>query len=101
MMLGTHWGKTHQLDAMGNVIGGGGSAVAEHSVTVTQMSIDHIGEYVASASIDGKVCVRGLLSSDVDFSANLNKPVRAVSIDPVYFRSAKLTDSSYNRFWML
>ena len=93
MMLGTHWGKTHQLDAMGNVIGGGsgnGSAASggEHSVTVTQMSIDHIGEYVASASIDGKVCVRGLLSSDVDFSANLNKPVRAVSIDPVYFRSA-------------
>ena len=36
MMLGTHWGKTHQLDAMGNVIGGGGSAVGEHSVTVTQ-----------------------------------------------------------------
>ena len=48
MMLGTHWGKTHQLDAMGNVIGGGGSAVGEHSVTVTQMSIDHIGENVAS-----------------------------------------------------
>ena len=30
--------------------------------------------------------MRGLLSSEADFSANLNKPVRAVSIDPVYFR---------------
>ena len=92
MMLGTHWGKTHQLDAMGNVIGGGsgnGSAASggEHSVTVTQMSIDHIGENVASCSIDGKVSVRGLLSPEVEFSANHNKPVRAVSIDPVYFRS--------------
>ena len=52
------------------------------------MSIDHKGENVASCSIDGRVCVRGLLSSsEPDFSANLNKPVRAVSIDPVYFRS--------------
>ena len=86
MMLGTHWGKTHQLDAMGNVIGSGN---AEHSVTVTQMSIDHIGENVASCSIDGKVSVRGLLSNEVEFSADLNRPVRAVSIDPVYFRSGQ------------
>ena len=48
MMLGTHWGKTHQLDAMGNVVGGSAVGAAEHSVTVTQMSIDHIGENVAS-----------------------------------------------------
>ena len=86
MMLGTHWGKTHQLDAMGNVIGSGN---AEHSVTVAQMSIDHIGENVASCSIDGKVSVRGLLSNEVEFSADLNRPVRAVSIDPVYFRSGQ------------
>ena len=33
---------------MGNVVGGSAVGAAEHSVTVTQMSIDHIGENVAS-----------------------------------------------------
>ena len=86
LLLGTHWGRVHQLDAMGNVVGGVTASGAHHSVAVAQIDIDHPGENVASCSLDGKVAVKALLTGEAEFAASLNKPVRAVSIDPVYYK---------------
>jgi hypothetical protein len=88
MLLGTHWGKAHHLDAIGNVIPTqNASPAAAHSVMVTQISIDHVGENMASCSLDGKVVVRALLTGEIEYCVSLNRAVRAVSIDPVYYRS--------------
>lgn len=47
--LGTHWGAVHVLDFEGNVI----KTFRKHSATVTDVSIDDAGEFLASASDDG------------------------------------------------
>eukprot|EP00094_Tigriopus_californicus_P000945 TCALIF_00915-PA protein Name:"Similar to VPS41 Vacuolar protein sorting-associated protein 41 homolog (Homo sapiens)" AED:0.03 eAED:0.03 QI:173/0.5/0.66/1/1/1/3/0/890 len=88
MVLGTHWGRTHLLDAMGHVLQG--QAVAfkgQHAVLVSQISVDHTGEFVGSCSIDGKVMIRGLLSRDFNHTCQLSSSLRAISIDPIYARS--------------
>lgn len=54
---------------------------------VGAVSIDHAGEYVASCSIDGKVIVKGLVSQEHNYSFSANKPVKAISIDPIFARS--------------
>lgn len=48
--MGTHWGAVHVLDFEGNII----KTFQKHAATVNDISIDHAGEYVASASDDGK-----------------------------------------------
>ncbi len=65
---------------------------------MTQVSLDHSGEFLASSSLDGRVCVRGLLTSEHDHDADLGpspsssssrlrpRPANAVSIDPIFAR---------------
>lgn len=48
--MGTHWGAVHVLDFEGNII----KTFQKHAATVNDISIDNAGEYVASASDDGK-----------------------------------------------
>ncbi|KAJ3144786.1 Vacuolar protein sorting-associated protein 41 [Geranomyces variabilis] len=79
LALGTHWGVVHILDLIGTDV----KRFQCHSATVTALSIDTNGEYVASASDDGKVVINSLYSSEVQL-VNYKRPVKAVSLEPDY-----------------
>ncbi|KAJ3175357.1 Vacuolar protein sorting-associated protein 41 [Geranomyces variabilis] len=79
LALGTHWGVVHILDLIGTDV----KRFQCHSATVTALSIDTNGEYVASASDDGKVVINSLYSSEV-LLVNYKRPVKAVSLEPDY-----------------
>ncbi|KAJ3146963.1 Vacuolar protein sorting-associated protein 41 [Geranomyces michiganensis] len=77
--LGTHWGVVHILDLIGTDV----KRFQCHSATVTALSIESNGEYVASASDDGKVVINSLYSNEVQL-VNYKRPVKAVSLEPDY-----------------
>ncbi|KAI8139914.1 hypothetical protein BJV82DRAFT_625472 [Fennellomyces sp. T-0311] len=81
--LGTHWGAVHVLDFEGNVI----KTFQKHSATVNDISIDDAGEYVASASDDGKVFIYSLYTSEIQHF-NYRRPVKAVALDPEFARKS-------------
>ncbi len=109
LVLGTHGGKVHPLDLMGNKLRQQEqqqqSASSQVGI-VNQVSLDHTGEYVASAASDGKVSIRGLLTSEQDHDVDLNQVQQqqqqqqqfnssrrgrtralAVSLDPIFAKS--------------
>ena len=69
---GTHWGKLYLLDALGHIMPQTQTLFSNHShsVSVTQIAIDHPGEFVASSSTDGRVIITGLYSSDSNHTLN-------------------------------
>eukprot|EP01114_Cavostelium_apophysatum_P004970 TRINITY_DN1546_c0_g1_i1.p1 TRINITY_DN1546_c0_g1~~TRINITY_DN1546_c0_g1_i1.p1 ORF type:complete len:976 (-),score=258.51 TRINITY_DN1546_c0_g1_i1:28-2796(-) len=79
LALGTHWGVIHVLDFNGDEI----KRFPSHSATINELSIDEYGEYIASCSDDGKVCVNALYSSE-SFEYEHNRPVISVALDPLY-----------------
>ncbi|KAI8921093.1 hypothetical protein DFJ77DRAFT_448518 [Powellomyces hirtus] len=81
LALGTHWGLVHILDLIGTDV----KRFQSHSATVNALSIDSNGEYVASASDDGKVVINSLYSNEVQM-VNYKRPVKAVSLEPDYSR---------------
>ena len=85
LILGSHWGVIHLLDAMGNSLPSRQSQA--HTITVNQLSVDHAGEYYASCSEDGRILVTGLYSEDNTVSLNMERPVQSIAIDPIYARS--------------
>ena len=90
MILGTHWGKTPMLDVMGNALPnppGFGNASDNHSVRVEQISTDHLGEFVGTCSTDGRVIIRGLTNQDNNHNFTMNKPIKALALDPLYATS--------------
>lgn len=48
--MGTHWGVVHIMDFEGNE----NQKFQAHQATVNDLSVDLDGEYIASASDDGK-----------------------------------------------
>jgi hypothetical protein len=54
-----------------------------HFASVLQVDVDATSDYVASASLDGKVFV-ACLSTDERFSLDLGRPVRCVALEPDY-----------------
>ena len=85
LILGSHWGVIHLLDAMGNSLPSRQSQA--HTITVNQLSVDHAGEYYASCSEDGRILVTGLYTEDNTVSLNMERPVQSIAIDPIYARS--------------
>ncbi|KAI9491298.1 hypothetical protein BDB00DRAFT_767376 [Zychaea mexicana] len=77
--LGTHWGAVHVLDFEGNVI----KTFQKHAATVNDISIDDAGEFVASASDDGKVYIYSLYTSEIQHF-NYRRPVKAIALDPEF-----------------
>ena len=57
-----------------------------HSVAVTQISVDHPGEFVASCSTDGRVIITGFYTSESNHTLNAGKPVYSVALDPIFAR---------------
>ncbi|XP_059151993.1 vacuolar protein sorting-associated protein 41 homolog isoform X2 [Physella acuta] len=84
LVLGTHWGNIYILDHIGNRISDKG--ITAHTTTVNQISIDANGDFMASCSDDGKVVITGLYSSDSNQVVELNRPVKAIALDPQYYK---------------
>ncbi|KAJ3297142.1 Vacuolar protein sorting-associated protein 41 [Borealophlyctis nickersoniae] len=81
LALGTHWGVVHILDLIGTDV----KRFQSHSATVNELSIDTSGEFVASASDDGKVVINSLYTTEVQ-TFNYKRPVKAVCLEPDYSR---------------
>lgn len=55
-------------------------------MAVTQISIDHVGEHVASCSMDGRVVISGLYTKENNHMLSSGKPVFSVALDPIFAR---------------
>lgn len=82
--LGTHWGTVYILDHSGNT----SKDFTSHNTQVTAISLDESGEYIASCSDDGHVVVTGLYSTDHNMKVNVDKPVKAVALDPNFAKGS-------------
>ncbi|KAI8852801.1 hypothetical protein BC829DRAFT_360401 [Chytridium lagenaria] len=81
LALGTHWGIIHILDLNGNDV----KRFECHSATVNEISIDTNGEYVASASDDGKIVINSLYSTETA-SYKHRRPMKSIALEPEYSR---------------
>lgn len=61
---------------------------ASHQASVTDLSVDMAGEYIASVSNDGSVTIRGLYSDEL-VHHEYSRPLMAIAIEPHYARSEK------------
>lgn len=84
--LGTHLGLIRLLDLMGNNIRQL-PQLLEHSVGVNFISIDDNGDYMVSCSDDGKVIINGLYTTENNQVLTHDRPIKAVSIDPIFYKS--------------
>ena len=91
LVLGTHWGQRHMLDALGNPLPDSVLKKHSHSLSVSQISIDHAGEFVGSCSgVDGRVIITGLytLENNHNFQPfNDGRPIYSISLDPLYSKN--------------
>ncbi|KAG0255570.1 Vacuolar protein sorting-associated protein 41 [Mortierella polycephala] len=85
LAMGTHWGVVHIMDFDGNE----NQKFQAHSATVNDLSVDLDGEFIASASDDGKVVINGLFMDEDNerHIFNYKRPVKAVALEPHYARS--------------
>ncbi|KAG0031903.1 Vacuolar protein sorting-associated protein 41 [Podila clonocystis] len=82
LAMGTHWGVVHIMDFEGNE----NQKFQAHQATVNDLSVDLEGEYIASASDDGKVVINGLFTQEHQVF-NYKRPVKAVALEPDYAKS--------------
>ncbi|KAF9386684.1 Vacuolar protein sorting-associated protein 41, partial [Podila verticillata] len=82
LAMGTHWGVVHIMDFEGNE----NQKFQAHQATVNDLSVDLEGEYVASASDDGKVVINGLFTQE-HHVFNYKRPIKAVALEPDYAKS--------------
>jgi WD40 repeat protein len=54
-----------------------------HSATINELSIDEAGEFIASCSDDGKVCINGLYTGEVS-EFEYQRPIISISLDPQF-----------------
>lgn len=83
-VIGTHMGLVAVLDYSSTTI----RQWTNHQATVTDVSVDLSGEYVASCSSDGSVVVRGMWS-DEQVRHEYSRPIMSVAIEPDYAKSEK------------
>ena len=79
--LGSHQGKVFILDITGTTLI---SEFSTHSATVNELSIDSHGEFVASASDDGKVAINSLYNPSDSVIYNYKRAVKAIALEPDY-----------------
>lgn len=86
MVLGTHAGYVHVLDIEGNAVV---KSFQNHAASVTCVSIDSSGEFLASAGDDGLIFIRSLFdldSTDKRLVLAHRRSVKALALDPDYAR---------------
>ncbi|KAI9138627.1 hypothetical protein BKA69DRAFT_1127186 [Paraphysoderma sedebokerense] len=79
LVLGTHWGIVYLLDLEGTQT----KRIPCHAASVTDVCIDAAGEYIASASDDGKVIIHGLYTGE-STTYTYKRPVKAIALDPEF-----------------
>ncbi|CAE6469171.1 unnamed protein product [Rhizoctonia solani] len=77
ILLGTHNGIVHILDFNGTRQ----RSYRPHTATITDMSVDTTGDFVATASIDGQVVIHSLSTPEA-YVFNLKRPMRTVTLEP-------------------
>ncbi|CAK9290971.1 unnamed protein product [Gordionus sp. m RMFG-2023] len=80
LAIGTSWGMIHIIDHLGNKIQG--KDIATHSSTVNQISVDLMGEYIASCSHDGRIIITGLYNSEHNHSQRFDIEVKCIALNP-------------------
>ncbi|KAL4222561.1 Vacuolar protein sorting-associated protein 41 [Mactra antiquata] len=85
LALGTHWGAVLIMDYMGHIIQG--KDFNYHTTTVNHISVDLSGDFIATCSDDGKVCIIGLYSNEDPQVINFNRPVKSVALEPDFSKS--------------
>lgn len=86
--LGTNLGRIRLFDHLGNCIHQSPELVG-HSIAVNCISIDDNGDYLVSCSDDGKVIINGLYTTENNIVLNHDRPIKAVAIDPVFYKSGQ------------
>ncbi|CAG0885065.1 unnamed protein product [Darwinula stevensoni] len=84
LVLGSHWGMVYVLDHQGNAVRG--KEMAIHATSINHLSLDEHGDFIASCSDDGKVAIHCLYSEESSMVLNLDRPVKSIAIDPLYFK---------------
>lgn len=84
VLVGTGPGRLHVFDHLGNRVR---PPRQPHSLCVNEISADSAGEYVASCSDDGTVCVHGLYSRENSHNLTFDAPVKTIALDPGYARA--------------
>ncbi|QRW16182.1 FMN-dependent alpha-hydroxy acid dehydrogenase [Rhizoctonia solani] len=77
ILLGTHSGIVHVLDLNGVRQ----RSYRPHTATITDMSVDTTGDFVATASIDGQVVIHSL-STPESYVFDLKRPMRTIALEP-------------------
>ena len=97
LILGTNLGQRHMLDALGNVLPNSEIKKYSHSLAVSQVSIDHKGEFIGTCSgADGRVIITGLYTNVNSHNFQPfpdGRPIYSISLDPLYSK-----DRSGRRF---
>ncbi|KZP00266.1 vacuolar protein sorting-associated protein 41 [Calocera viscosa TUFC12733] len=77
MTFGTHNGVVHVIDHQGNNI----KAYRSHSATISSIDVDYENQFIATASVDGKVIIHSLHTPE-NYSFDLRRPMRTVALEP-------------------
>eukprot|EP00041_Stephanoeca_diplocostata_P024167 m.605583 g.605583 ORF g.605583 m.605583 type:complete len:910 (+) comp22465_c0_seq3:156-2885(+) len=85
LVLGTDWGNVHVLDT---ISGNECKMFDSHEARVNDIAVDKKGDYIASCSDDGKVCIRSLYTNDSQ-ELTFDRPVKAIAIEPDFLKSKK------------
>ncbi|TFY56330.1 hypothetical protein EVJ58_g7708 [Rhodofomes roseus] len=81
--LGTHGGMLHILSLTGELI----KSFQPHSASVTDISVDLTGEWVATASLDGQVVLHSV-SSPESHTFDMKRSLRTVALEPNFAKSS-------------
>lgn len=83
LALGTHNGMVHILTYDGGKI----KSFRPHSATISTLTIDDEGEFVATASVDGRVVVHGITSSEI-YAFDLKRPMKSIAMEPGFAKKS-------------
>ncbi|GAA6055511.1 hypothetical protein JCM3770_006297 [Rhodotorula araucariae] len=78
-ILGTHNGAVHVLSPEGLLF----KRYRPHSAMINALSIDSTCEFVASASMDGRVAIQSLTTPEAHIF-DMQRPMRCVALEPLY-----------------
>ncbi|GAA5973692.1 hypothetical protein JCM11641_005083 [Rhodosporidiobolus odoratus] len=82
IILGTHNGAVCVLKPDGSLV----KRFQPHSAMIMDLSVDLTSDFVASASMDGRVAIHSLSSSEPPQIFDLGRPLRCVALDPHFGR---------------
>ncbi|GHJ85158.1 hypothetical protein NliqN6_1560 [Naganishia liquefaciens] len=83
LALGTHNGMVHILTYEGTRV----KSFRPHGASVVDIKICDDEEFVATASVEGRVMINGITSAE-KYAADMKRPVKAIALEPGFARRA-------------